>query len=46
MNEYTECPECVMDRIIVPLEKRGSSMICPMCDWTFQKPSLFLRNKT
>jgi hypothetical protein len=32
MRGYTECPNCVQDRIIVPLKKEGSYRICPLCE--------------
>ncbi len=32
MSGYTECPNCVLDRIIVPLKKEGGYRICPLCE--------------
>ncbi len=37
MNGYTECPNCVMDRLIVPLKSRGHFSVCPVCEKTFEK---------
>ncbi len=32
MSGFTECPNCVMDRVIVPLTKEGRSKVCPLCE--------------
>lgn len=36
MSGYTECPNCVMDRIIVPLNPEKNSMVCPLCQSKFE----------
>jgi hypothetical protein len=32
MSEFTECPNCVKDKVIVPLKEDGYSMVCPLCE--------------
>ena len=36
MNGYTECPNCVMDRIIVPLRAEKNAMVCPLCESIYE----------
>jgi len=43
VNKYTECPNCVFDRIIVQLEKKGSTMRCPKCNWPFEMKNSLLK---
>jgi len=35
MSEYTECPNCVKDKMIVPLRAEGDSRICPLCETVY-----------
>ncbi len=39
MTGFTECPNCVQDRIIVPLKPKGHLMICALCESEYQKDS-------
>ena len=32
MRGYTECPNCIKDKMIVPLRADGDSMVCPLCE--------------
>jgi len=39
MSRYTECPNCLKDKMIVPLSEDvvplsedGDSMVCPLCE--------------
>lgn len=41
MAGFTECPNCVQDRIIVPLKPKGNLMICALCESEYHKDSKF-----
>jgi hypothetical protein len=32
MRGFNECPNCVKDRVVVPLRADGDSWVCPLCD--------------
>jgi len=32
MSGNAECPNCIKDRIIVPLKLEGKSLVCPVCE--------------
>ena len=33
MSNYTKCPNCIEDRLDVPLRLDGESMFCPLCEY-------------
>ncbi len=37
MSGFTECPNCVKDKVMIPLRSDGNSMICPLCESVFLK---------
>ena len=37
MGEFPECPNCVKDRLSVPLRFEGDSLVCPLCESVYGK---------
>lgn len=37
MNQFLECPNCEKYQVGVPLRTEGDSMVCPVCESTFEK---------
>jgi len=35
MSEFTKCPNCLREKLIVPLRGNSSSMACPLCESVF-----------
>lgn len=44
MSGFTECPNCVQDRIIVPLRPYGNSMVCPLCEFVDENINFTISN--
>ncbi len=36
MKGFTECPNCIKDRLCVPLRTEGDSRVCPLCESIFR----------
>ena len=32
MGGFPECPNCIKDKVIIPLSEDGDSMVCPLCE--------------
>ena len=39
MQGFIECPNCVRDRLTVPLRTEGDSRVCPLCESIFRMKS-------
>jgi len=35
MRGFIECPNCVKDKVIVPLKPWRDSMVCPLCEFEY-----------
>ena len=33
MSNYTKCPNCIEDRLDIPLRQNGGSFIFPLCEY-------------